>query len=67
MWLTRLHTLFLFITTMKATIKIVTAGKFSEDQERIINRVMNVLAVNGLSIKLERKIKKVQTIKLKVS
>jgi hypothetical protein len=65
MQLTRLHTLFLFIPIMKATIKIVSAGKFTEDQERIIKRIAFVLAEHDLSVKIERKIKKVQTYKLK--
>lgn len=52
---------------MKAVIKIATAGKFTEDQEKIIKRVAIVLAEHNLSVSVERKIKKVQTYKLKVS
>jgi hypothetical protein len=55
---------FLF-TTMKAIIKIVSAGKFNEDQERIIKRICIVLAEHDLSVAVVRKVKKVQTIKLK--
>ena len=51
---------------MKAVIKIATAGKFTEDQEKILKRVCIVLAEHDLSVQLQRKIKKVQTIKLKV-
>lgn len=50
---------------MKANIKIVSAAKFTEDQERIIKRICIVLAEHNLSVSIERKIKKVQTIKLK--
>lgn len=52
---------------MKAIIKIVSASKFTEDQERIIKRISIVLAEHDLSVAIERKIKKVQTIKLKAS
>lgn len=51
---------------MKAVIKIASAGKFTPDQEQIIKRVANVLREHDLSICIERKVKKVQTIKLKV-
>jgi protein-tyrosine-phosphatase len=50
---------------MKAIIKVVSAGKFTPDQEQIIKRIANVLREHDLSISIERKIKKVQTIKLK--
>lgn len=50
---------------MKANIKVVTAGKLTEDQEKILKRVCIVLAEHNLSVSIERKIKKVQTIKLK--
>ena len=50
---------------MKAIIKIQSAGKFTEDQERIIKRISIVLAEHSLSVAVVRKIKKVQTIKLK--
>lgn len=52
---------------MKAVIKIVSAAKFTEDQEKIIKRISIVLAEHNLSVSVERKIKKVQLIKLKVS
>jgi hypothetical protein len=52
---------------MKAVIKIAVAGKFTEDQEKIIKRVSSVLVEHNLSVVIERKIKSVQTIKLKVS
>lgn len=55
---------FLF-TTMKAIIKIATAGKFTADQEQIIRRVAMVLSEHSISVSVERKIKKVQTFKLK--
>ena len=51
---------------MKAVIKIATAGKFTEDQERIIKRICIVLSEHNLSVAVVRKVKKVQTIKLKV-
>jgi hypothetical protein len=51
---------------MKANIKIASSAKFTEDQEKIIKRVCIVLAEHNLSVSVERKIKKVQTIKLKV-
>jgi hypothetical protein len=51
---------------MKAILKIVSAGKFTEDQERIIKRIACVLAQHDLSVKIERKTK-VETIILKVS
>jgi len=50
---------------MKASIKIASAGKFTEDQERIIKRICIVLAEHDLSVAVVRKVKKVQTIKLK--
>lgn len=50
---------------MKAIIKIVSAGKFTEDQEKIIKRIAIVLVEHNLSVSIERKVKKVQTIKLK--
>jgi len=51
---------------MKAIIKIVSAAKFTPDQEQIIKRVSMVLAEHCLSVSIERKVKKVQTIKLNV-
>lgn len=51
---------------MKAIIKIATAGKFTEDQERIIKRVSIVLAEHNLSVAVVRKVKEVKTINLKV-
>ena len=50
---------------MKAIIKIASAGKFTEDQEKILKRVCIVLAEHDLSVCIERKVKKVQTFKLK--
>lgn len=50
---------------MKTIIKIASAGKFTDDQERIIKRVAIVLAQHDLSVQVVRKVKKVQTIKLK--
>jgi hypothetical protein len=50
---------------MKAIIKIASAGKFTFHQEQIIQRVSNVLADHSLSVCIVRKIKRVQTIKLK--
>jgi len=52
---------------MKALLKIVTAGKFNEDQERIIKRVCLVLIEHNLSVKVERKELKVQKYLKKVS
>lgn len=52
---------------MKAIIKVVSAARFTEDQERILKRVAIVLAEHNLSVSIERKIKKTQIIKLKVS
>jgi len=51
---------------MKAIIKIASASKFTEDQERIIKRITNVLVEHDLSVSVKRKIKQVQTFKLKV-
>jgi len=56
---------FFIYMIMKALIKIASAGKFTEDQERIIKRICIVLAEHSLSVAVVRKIKKVQTIKLK--
>lgn len=50
---------------MKAVIKIVSASKFTEDQEKILKRVAMVLIEHELSVCIERKVKKVQTFKLK--
>lgn len=50
---------------MKANIKIVSAAKFTPDQEQIIKRVCMVLIEHGLNVSVIRKVKKVQTIKLK--
>jgi len=50
---------------MKALIKIVSAGKFTEDQERIIKRVAIVLIEHNLSVKVQKKIKVTQQLKLK--
>lgn len=50
---------------MKVIIKIVSAGKFTEDQEKILKRVAIVLTEHNLSVAVVRKVKKVQTIKLK--
>ena len=51
---------------MKAIIKVVSAGKFTEDQEKILKRVSMVLIEHGLSVAIVRKEKKVQTYKLKI-
>jgi hypothetical protein len=52
---------------MKAIIKIVTAGKFTPDQEQIIKRIAIVLAEHNLSVSIETTIKKkvTQTLKIK--
>jgi len=50
---------------MKANIKVVTAAKFTPDQEQILKRVSMVLVEHGFSVAIERKVKKVETIKLK--
>lgn len=53
---------------MKAVIKVVTAGKFTEDQKQILRRVTMVLIEHGFSVKTEIKIKqtlKPENIKLK--
>lgn len=50
---------------MKAIIKIASAGKLTEDQERIIKRVAMVLIEHNLSIKIQKKIKVTQSLKLK--
>ena len=55
----------LFITYMKAIIKVVSAGKFTEDQEKILKRVCMVLMEHDLNVCIQRKVKKVQTYKLK--
>lgn len=52
---------------MKAIIKIVSAGKFSQDQESIIKRVAMVLLEHNLSVKIIHKIKVEQKLKLKAS
>lgn len=53
---------------MKALIKVVTAGKFTEDQKQILRRVSMVLTEHGFSVSTEMKVKqqiKFQNIKLK--
>jgi hypothetical protein len=40
---------------MKATIKICRVGPFSDDQQQVIKRVMNVLTERGLSVGLKEK------------
>ena len=50
---------------MKAIIKVVSATKFTPDQEQIIKRVAMVLIEHGLSVSVERKVKKGKTFKLK--
>jgi hypothetical protein len=52
---------------MKALIKIVSAGKFTEDQERIIKRVALVLIEHNLSVKVQHKIKVTKQLNLKAS
>lgn len=52
---------------MKAIIKVVSAAKFTQDQEQILRRICIVLADHSLSVKIERKIKKVQTLKIKTA
>jgi len=52
---------------MKATIKVCSATAFTADQEKILKRVAMVLSEHSLSVSIERKIKKVETFKLKVS
>ena len=47
---------------MKAIIKVVSAGKFTEDQEKILKRVCMVLIEHDLSISIQRKVK---TLKIK--
>lgn len=54
-----------YLYTMKAILKIVSAGKFTEDQERIIKRVSMVLTEHNLLVKIERKVKVSKTFKLK--
>ena len=49
---------------MKALIKIASAGKFTQDQEAIIKRVALVLIQHNLSVKVQKKIKVTQPIKL---
>lgn len=51
---------------MKAVIKIVSAGKFTQDQEAIIKRVALVLVGHNLSIRVQKKIRVTKSIKLKV-
>lgn len=51
---------------MKAVIKIVSAGKFTPDQDAIIKRVALVLVSHNLSIKVHKRIKVTKSIKLKV-
>jgi hypothetical protein len=51
---------------MKACIKVSTIGKFTQSQQDIIRRIMNVLEDHNLSVKIEYKTKKVTTPKLKV-
>ena len=50
---------------MKAVIKIASAGKFTEDQDKIIKRVAIVLIEHNLSVKVQKKIKVTQSLKLK--
>jgi hypothetical protein len=50
---------------MKATIKIVSAGKFTNEQEQIIKRVAMVLIEHNLSVKVINRIKVEQKLKLK--
>jgi len=50
---------------MKATIKIATIGKFSDDQKAIIKRVALVLIEHNLSIKIHTFKKVNQIVKLK--
>lgn len=50
---------------MKAIIKAVTAGKFTEDQKQILRRVSIVLIEHGFSVKTEINIKKTKQLKLK--
>lgn len=50
---------------MKAEIKIMSAGKFTEDQERIIKRICIVLTEHDLLVKINRKVKISKTFKLK--
>lgn len=45
---------------MKVNLKVVAAGKFNEDQERIIKRICLVLIEHELSVKVERKEMKVE-------
>ena len=52
---------------MKAIIRIASVGKFTPDQECIIKRVALVLIEHNLSIKVQKKIKVTQSIKLKAS
>lgn len=52
---------------MKAIIKVVSAGKFTEDQEKILKRVAIVLSEHSLSVSIERKVKKVKVIRLAAS
>jgi len=49
---------------MKAIIKAVTAGKFTEDQKQILRRVSMVLIEHGFSVKTEVNVKKVKKINL---
>jgi hypothetical protein len=51
---------------MKAIIKIASAGKFTQDQEQIIKRVALVLIEHNLSVKVQKKIKVTQSLKLKI-
>jgi hypothetical protein len=52
---------------MKAIIKVVTAAKFTEDQEQILRRISMVLAEHHFSVSIERKVKKVKVIRLSAS
>lgn len=47
---------------MKALIKVVTAGKFTEDQNQILRRVSMVLIEHGFSVSTTYKKKKTLTI-----
>lgn len=52
---------------MKALIKAVTAGKFTEDQNKILRRVSMVLIEHGFSVNTTYKVKKTKTLKIKTA
>lgn len=52
---------------MKAIIKAVTAGQFTEDQKQILRRVSMVLIERGFSVKTTINVKKVKTLKIKTA